>query len=130
MARTITGTVAQEAKGGGLKHFSARINNYGDVFKKATGVDLFPGTINVVVDRAIPVKADFKIDGADINEPEQDLLFERCLINDIPAFRIRPFQPKTGKGGWGDHVLEISSARKIENVEPGCTVTISFFRDI
>ena len=31
-----------------------------------------------------------------INEPGQDLLIERCRINEIPAYRIRPLDLATG----------------------------------
>ncbi len=112
----------------GVRHFTERMNNYPHVFKAATGEDLYPGTINVEVNCEIPIKEDFRIRGSDIGETEQDLLFEKCQINGIDAYRIRPYNLKTGAGGHGDHILEISSSVKIPDVKPGIIVAITLFR--
>lgn len=42
---TITGRVVQ-----GCKHFRWRMTNFTEVFKGATGEELFPGTLNVKVE--------------------------------------------------------------------------------
>jgi CTP-dependent riboflavin kinase len=104
------------------------MTNYGDVFKKVTGQELFPGTLNVRIDRQIAVREDFRIEGVEIGEPEQDLIFERCRINRIEAFRIRPLHLKTGSGGHGDHTLEIACSQKIPCVEIGTEVEVELFR--
>jgi len=110
-----------------MKDFSRRMREYPEVFEKATREHLFEGTLNVNVGKPIPVKEHFRIRGAEINEPEQDLLFEVCRINQIWAYRIRPFNLVTGGGGHGDHILEIASSREIPNVPPGTEVEIAFF---
>jgi hypothetical protein len=106
-----------------------RMENFPEVFRKATGETLIPGTVNVKLDREIKIKEEFKILGAEIGEPGQDLLFERCRINGTKAFRIRPFRPKDGLGGWGDHILEIASSQTIPNATTGSIVTFELFRD-
>jgi CTP-dependent riboflavin kinase len=116
-------------EGQGLRHFSKRMTEYPEVFEKATGERLFPGTLNVNVGKPIRVREHFRIRGTEINEPEQDLLFEVCRINRIWAYRIRPFQLATGEGGHGDHILEITCSQRIPNVGPGSEVEIAFLRD-
>lgn len=114
--------------GQGLKHFSKRMTEYPEVFKRATGEQLYPGTLNVNVGAPIPVKEHFRILGTEINEPEQDLLFEVCRMRDIWTYRIRPFHLLTGSGGHGDHIIEIASRDKIPDVSSGTEVQITFFR--
>lgn len=113
----------------GVGDFKKRMNEYSEVFRKATGEDLIPGTINVKVPSEIKVKEDFRVKGGDIDDPEQDFIFEKCLINEIPAFRIRPWNLTNGTGGWGDDVIEISSSQLVPNVKDGDNVKITFFRD-
>jgi CTP-dependent riboflavin kinase len=119
----ITGRVQK-----GVGDFRKRMDKYPEVFRRATGESLFPGTLNVKVSTKIPVKEDFRILGRDINEPDQDLLFEICRINKIRAYRIRPYNLRTGKGGHGDDVIEIASAQRIPNAEEGALVEITFLR--
>jgi CTP-dependent riboflavin kinase len=90
-----------------------RIARYPEVFRKVAGQYLFPGTLNVLLQDPLPIQPDFRISGVEIGEPEQDMLFERCVINGIPAFRLRPFQPATGLGGHGDHILELVSTEEL-----------------
>ena len=90
-----------------------RIERFPQVFIAHFGYPLFPGTLNVLLDAPLPVRAEFRIPGSEIGEPEQDMLFERCLIDGFEAFRLRPFQPATGAGGHGDHILEIVSAQEL-----------------
>ncbi|MGA8224752.1 MAG: hypothetical protein WB780_24120 [Candidatus Acidiferrales bacterium] len=113
----------------GFGQFKERMTSFPEVFRKATGMELFKGTLNVDIGREVAIREDFRILGAEINEPAQDLLFERCEINDIPAFRIRPYVIATGEGGHGDHILEISCGRKIPGASIGSVVRITLFRD-
>jgi hypothetical protein len=121
----LKGLVCQESQG--LKHFSRRMREFPEVFERATGEHLYEGTLNVNVGKPIPVREHFRIRGAEINEPEQDLLFEVCRINQIWAYRIRPFYLATGGGGHGDHIIEIACSQKIPNVTPGTEVEIALF---
>ena len=121
----LKGLVCSEAQG--LKHFSRRMNEYPEVFERATGEHLYRGTLNVNVGKPIPVREHFRIRGTEINEPEQDLLFEVCRINQIWAYRIRPFHLVTGEGGHGDQILEITCSQKIP-VSPEDEVEIALFR--
>ena len=94
----------------GVGAWRPRIEQFPDVFLEGTGQSLFPGTLNVELDEPLSIQTEFVISGAKIGEPEQDMLFESCLVNGIPGWRLRPFQPATGLGGHGDHILEIVSA--------------------
>jgi hypothetical protein len=104
------------------------METFSHVFEKATGEKLVAGTLNVKVRQPIKIKEDFRIPASDLGGGEQDLLFEKCLIDGIRAYRLRRFNPSTGEGGHGDHILEISSSIYIPNSTPGSTVTIEFFR--
>ncbi len=112
----------------GCGHFSRRMTAYPEVFRRAIG-EVFPGTLNVEVARCVRIREEGRIRGAEINEPGQDLLIERCRINEIPAYRIRPLDLATGGGGHGDNILEIACAEKIPNASPGTAVKITLFRD-
>lgn len=120
---TLRGTVQL-----GVRDFEKRMTNYAHVFEKAVGEKLYPGTINVRVAMAIPIREEFRISGTDIGEPEQDLLFEKCLINGNRAYRIRPYNLKSGGGGHGDDVLEIACSIKVPCVAPGSSVEVTLFR--
>lgn len=113
----------------GCGHFQSRIANHPDVFENHTGQELFPGTLNVKIDRQIKVTEDFRIRGTEIGEPAQDLIFERCKINGIEGFRIRPQHLATGQGGHGDETLEIACAQRLPGVEIGAEVEIELFRE-
>ena len=113
----------------GSNHFERRMKNYRHIFTKAAGRELFPGTINVKIDHSIKVREDFRIKGSEIDEPEQDLIFERCNINGIEAFRIRPLNLKTGSGGHGDDTLEIACSQQVPCIEVGTEVEIELFRE-
>jgi CTP-dependent riboflavin kinase len=122
--RTVKGTLR---KGSG--DFTRRMTQFPDVFKDATGESLFPGTLNVQVHEQIKIREHFRIRGVDINEPEQDLLFEICRINGIWAYRIRPYNLQNGSGGHGDHILEIACSvelRKEANFDES-TIEIALF---
>ena len=113
--------------GEGAKHFVRRMTQHPEVFERATGEKLFPGALNVNVGERIQIKEHFRIRGTEINEPEQDLLFEVCRINQIWGYRIRPFQLAPREGGHGDHILEITCSQKIP-VSPEDEVEIALFR--
>lgn len=113
----------------GCNHFQVRMTTHRDVFTKATGRELFPGTLNVKVDHQIEVREDFRIRGTEIDEAEQDLIFECCRINGIEAFRIRPLHLPTGLGGHGDDTLEIAALQRVPGVETGTEVEVELFRD-
>ena len=112
----------------GCGHFRQRMTTHRDVFTRAAGEELYPGTMNVKIDRKLEIKEKFRIRGAEIGELGQDLLFEECLINGIKAFRIRPLHLSTGEGGHGDHILEVACSRWIPNAGIGSEVEVTFFR--
>jgi hypothetical protein len=99
----------------GDKHFSSwRLprDDFRAAYRKATGQDLHRGTLNVLVDRSIPVKEDFRILGTEIGEPDQDLIFENCRVNGIGAYRIRPLNLHTGDGGHGTTYWKLAALWK------------------
>lgn len=101
----------------GCGHFTKRMCDYPDVFENATGEKLYPGTLNIHTDDKVPVHEHFRIIGQQINEPNQDLLFEICRVNGIWAYRIRPLNLENGKGGHGDHVLEIACKIRLRDMD-------------
>jgi CTP-dependent riboflavin kinase len=115
---------------GGCGHFKVRMATYQEVFTRATGEHLHPGTINVNVGEEIQIREEFRIKGTDINEPDQDLLFERCRINGHAAYRIRPYHIPTGSGGHGDHILEIACCELLHDTEHGKVVEIELFDSV
>ena len=112
----------------GCKHFQRRITDYPEAFRKATGQTIVLGTLNVKVNRPIPIKEHFRIRGEEIHEPE-DFLVEVCRINGIWAYRIRPYDHMTGGGGHGNDTLEIACSEVIPNVPTGAVVEIALLRD-
>jgi CTP-dependent riboflavin kinase len=113
----------------GLQHFTHRITNHARVFAEAFGCTPYPGTINVRVDRPITIQPEFSI--PDPREKRQELLIERCSINGLPGFRIRPSVIDNPiLGGHGDNILEISSCTEIPGIAPDAEVTIEFFREL
>jgi len=113
----------------GVQHFRQRMTTFPAVFQRATGENLHPGTVNVKVSAEMPPVEHFRIRGAEIGEPEQDLLFEVCRIDGLWAYRIRPWDLKTGSGGHGDDVLEIACAQRIPNIQNGSPIRIALFRE-
>ena len=103
----------------GVGDFRKRMIAHAAVFERVVGDKLYPGTLNVEVPQAIACQAHFRICGKEIGEPDQDLLFERCTIFGRPAYRIRPFQLRSGGGGHGDHILEIASAEELRPLIKG-----------
>ena len=120
----VTGRIAD-----GIGDFRRRMTRYPHVFHRATGEHLFPGTLNLDIGYSLPCREDFRIVGVDIDEPEQDLLFERCVVAGYRAWRIRPYQ-LIGGGGHGDHILEIASVHELRPLLKGRedAVEIEFFR--
>ena len=81
--------------------FKPLMERFSEVFAEATGERLIPGTLNVRVKTPITIEEDFKILASKLGGVEQDLLFERCRIDGIPAYRLRRFNPSTGEGSHG-----------------------------
>ena len=124
----IEGTVKPPGNG----DFGRRMKDFPEGFERAAGEKLYPGTLNVKVDRPIRWKEDFRVKGADIGELDQDLLFEHCRINGLKAYRIRPYNLKTGGGGWGDDTLEIACECCLKDrlgLDVGSVVEITLFRN-
>src|SRR5665213_1687642 len=111
----------------GIQDWTKRIRKHLDVFQRATGEQLYPGTINVDGGRPVQIREHFRVYGHEIGERE-DFLFEVCRINAIWAYRIRPLDFK-GRGGAGDNVLEIASSTEIHDVETGAKVKIELLRN-
>lgn len=106
------------------------MTQFPEVVRKATGEELFPGTLNVEVGRRISINEHFRIRGKEIGEPHQDLLFEVRRINGIWAYRIRPFDLRDGSGGHGDDTLQIACSSEIPNATgKSGGVEIALFRD-
>jgi hypothetical protein len=105
-----------------------RMRRYPDIFAAATGITLFPGTFNVAISASLPIQEDFRIRGATIGEPEQDLLFEQCLIGNYCGWRIRPLNLLDGSGGHGDRLLELASPMPLAPFFGSGDVAVTFPR--
>lgn len=112
----------------GIGDFRKRMTRYPEVFAAAAGQRLFPGTLNIRVEAPVPPVEHFRIRGIEIGEPEQDLLFEVCRVNDIWAYRIRPWHLLTHSGGHGDHILEIAASVELRPVLEGQQIMVGLFR--
>jgi CTP-dependent riboflavin kinase len=115
----------------GVGDFRVRMVRFADVFERAVGEPLFPGTLNVDIQRPLRIHEDFRIPGSTIGERGQDLLFERCLVAGYRAYRIQPYELSGGAGGHGDHILEIASVMELRPLLVGREdiVEIEFYRD-
>src|SRR5260370_1497768 len=104
---TISGCVIK-----GVGDFGQRMIASPEVFSRATGENLFPGTLNVSVDKEIPIKEHFRI--PDMQDLEQHLLFEICRVGQIWAYRIRPYNRKTGHGGTATTSLRLFRHKRFQ----------------
>ena len=120
---TISGRVWRKRVG----DFTKRMTEWPEPFFRATGENLIPGTLNIEIEKDLPVNEHFRI--PDMLDLEQDLLFEVCRIGEIWAYRIRPRNRRTGEGGHSDRIIEITSSQKIPHNGEGTPIDISFFRD-
>ena len=121
---TVTGKIVR-----GVGHFQRRMGSHPDAFRRTTGEDLFPGTINVEIAQDLSIRRDFTLPGCDIGEPDRVFFFEVCRIEGVWAYRIRPFNLINGRGGHGDSTLEIACSRQLPDIVPGREIEIAFFRD-
>src|SRR5688500_8592776 len=105
------------------------MTTYPAIFEAATGQQLYPGTLNVKLVEKVTVKEHFRIVGASIGEPDQDLLFEICRLNGKWAYRVRPLNLKDGSGGHGDNVIEIACSEHLKGtgLKDGDSVEVEFF---
>ena len=92
------------------------MTRFPEIFERATGQRLFPGTLNLDVGQEIEAREHFRLLGRDIGEPGQDLLFEIVRVNGLWAYRIRPYDLGDGSGGHGDHILEIASVEELRPI--------------
>jgi CTP-dependent riboflavin kinase len=112
---------------------------YSDVFRDAVGEELFPGTLNVDVGVPILIKPYIWIKGETVGDLYQDLLIEKCKVNDVEAYRMRPYQYRdfpnslgVGMGGHGDNILEILCKYKLRDklsLTDDSIVIVTFARD-
>jgi CTP-dependent riboflavin kinase len=122
--RHLRGTIVD-----GVGDFRVRMTQYPAAFERATGEKLFPGTLNLRVDEEVPPRHHFVLTGAEINEPSQDLWFEIVRVNGIWAYRIRPYQLRSGGGGHGDDILEIASRAELRPILTAASqIEIELFR--
>lgn len=128
--RVITASVD---KMGGLGHFGQRLKDFPDDFLAATGEVLVGGTLNLKVDRMIPIREHFRMSDPWKAEP-QVLQFEVCRLLGTWAYRVRPLKlDGSGGGGHGDDTLEIMCSKWITrngtHLKHGDSVVVEFFGD-
>lgn len=113
--------------------FTRRMDAHPSQFHAITGKKLYPGTLNVDLGKGheIQIQPDFVLQGSAINEPEQDLLFEVCLVNGRRAYWVRPYNHEERRGGHDDRIIEIIST---EHLRSSCgfdenRIEITLFRE-
>jgi hypothetical protein len=74
---TVRGRVWRKGSG----DFTKRMIEFAEVFYRATGEKLVTGTLNVEIERPLPIREHFRI--PDVLDREQDLLFEICRVGEI-----------------------------------------------
>ena len=111
----------------GVGQASQRMAASSEVFERAMGERLYPGTLNVRIKRKVPLREHFRIYGKETGDPNQDLLVEVCRINGILGYRICPYYVDSGLGGHGEDVLEIACSQRIPNVTYGSRVVVGLF---
>lgn len=113
----------------GARNFCWRMTESAAAFRDATGEYLYPGTLNVKVEIAVPLKEQFRVKGKDVGVPGQDILFEICRINRLWAYRVCTSPRDSADPAHSDDIFEIICAQKIPNALPGSGVTIELLRD-
>jgi CTP-dependent riboflavin kinase len=93
----IEGTVKPQGNG----DFQLRMTKFAEVFERAAGDKLFPGTLNAKVDRPVAWKEDFRVRGAEIDEPNQDLLFRALSNKRTEGVQDPTVQPQCGRRRGG-----------------------------
>lgn len=90
---------------GDLAHWMTR---YADVFERATGVDLYPGSLNVMLDEPWTVQdAPLRLE-----PPEYGVAMSimPCTINGVAAFILRTDKNNAGSGDHPLTVVEVAAA--------------------
>ena len=75
----------------GCGHFGPRMRKFAHLFQEATGERLFPGTLNVKMDRSVPFEEHFQIVEL-VGEEfgwQGPVRFEICRIDRLWAYRIK-----------------------------------------
>ena len=126
--RIVSGTVDKKE---GYGHFAQRLRDFPREFQKATGEVLVGGTLNVKLDRKIPIREHFRMPDPWKTE-HQVLLFEVCRVLGMWAYRVRPLKlDGSGAGGHGDDTLEIMCSKWItkngSDLQHGDTIEVEFF---
>lgn len=102
---------------------------FGDAFRAATGEYLYPGTLNVKLQRAIPIQPQFRIRADQTGELGQELLFEICRVNRLWAYRMVRIRKRSGRPVRPNGLFEIVCAQKFPGILPGCKVVVELLRD-
>jgi riboflavin kinase len=100
--RTLTGRVAT-----GIGDLARRMTQYADVFERTTGVRLYPGSLNVVLEEpwvveGVPLR---------LGPPEYGVSMSLvpCEVNGVPGFILRTDKNDAGQGDHASNVIEVAA---------------------
>jgi len=108
------------------------ISAYPELFDDALGTVLVPEPLTITTLGPIPIIAEYFLDGSSVGMADEDLLFEKILVNDIDAFLVRHYNGATGTIGRDDCYLEIFSSLDLSaelGLVEGSKVSISLYRE-
>jgi riboflavin kinase, archaea type len=109
----------------GVGDLARRMVDYGDLYRAKTGVDLYPGSLNVVLENPWHVGSN----AARIEPPECPVALSvvPCLIEGIDAFIVRTDKNDRGEGDHSPNVIEVASSVRLRDalgVEDGDEVEV------
>lgn len=85
------------------------INKFNPIFIKKKGIELFPGTLNIEVEKPYEIKDDFQsVQGVEYGGTEE-VLIKECRILGEKAFIVRPRRNNEENGDHPLNIIEIVS---------------------
>lgn len=83
------------------------MTQYADVFERATGSRLYPGSLNVILDE------DWTVEGSPLRlePPEYGVAMSivPCVINGVAGFILRTDKNDAGEGDHAPNVIEVAA---------------------
>ena len=108
--RTFSGTVRS-----GRGDFAQYIARFGGAYAATCGVTLYPGTLNVEIDREWRVPAGVPKLTPDDYDGQVVVYVVPCLFMGEPAFVLRTEANERGDGDHPRTIVEVASARRLRD---------------
>ncbi len=100
----------------GIGDLTRWMATYADLYEECTGVRLYPGSLNVVLDEEyrLPGIVTMRLEPADLGG-RVGMNIIPCSIMGFPAFVLRTDQNETGIGDHDRNVIEIGAAVRLRD---------------